>query len=659
MNNPFKNPKEAMTRNISFFFIAVILFWIKTYITYRIEFNLGIDNSIQKFLLFINPISSALLFLGISLLFKNRTQKVVLIVIEFLLSFILYANVAYYRFFNDFITVPVLMQTKSNGGQLGDSALSLMSPFDIFYFSDTIILILLVAFKVFKPAKKPSRKPAFAMFAAAIIAFMINLGLAEADRPELLTRSFDRNYLVKYLGTYNFTIYDIIQNVQSSSERALADRSDVTDVENYIKAEKAKPNPAYFGKAKDMNVIYISLESLQNFIIDYKVNGKEVTPFLNSLAHGNDSFYFNNFFHQTGQGKTSDAEFMMENSLYPLAQGSVFVSKAQNTYQAAPAILKGKGYTSAAFHGNYKTFWNRNEMYKSLGYDKFFDATYYDMSEENTKNYGMKDKPFFKESMPLLEGLKQPFYTKFISLSNHFPFKMDEGDTDFPAGDFGDSVVNQYFQSANYMDQALQQFFTDLKKDGLYDNTVIVMYGDHYGISENHNDAMAKVEGEEITPYKNAQLQRVPLFIHVPGVKGGVVSKYSGEVDVRPTLMHLLGIDTSDYLEMGTDILSKDHSEVVPFRNGDFVSPKYTQLGDKCYDNSTKLVLDRTIAKNVCAPLSEKTKKDLMTSDSIVTKDLLRFYQPEGYKAINPSDYNYINKPDETKTTTNTETPTE
>lgn len=75
----------------------------------------------------------------------------------------------------------------------------------------------------------------------------------------------------------------------------------------------------------------------------------------------------------------------------------------------------------------------------------------------------MKDKPFFEESMPLLKSLKQPFYTKFITLSNHFPFEMDEGDTDFPAGDTGDSVVDHYFQSANYMDQAIEQFFNDLK----------------------------------------------------------------------------------------------------------------------------------------------------------------------------------------------------
>ena len=284
-------------------------------------------------------------------------------------------------------------------------------------------------------------------------------------------------------------------------------------------------------KLKGMNVVYISMESFQSFMINYKMpNGQEVTPFLNSLAHDKNTFYFDNFYHQTGQGKTSDAEFLMENSLYPMAQGAVFVNKAQNTYQAMPSILKGQGYSSAVLHGNYKTFWNRNVIYKAFGYDQFFDAEYYSMSDENTKNYGMKDKPFFKESMPMLESLKQPFYTKFISLSNHFPFEMDPEDTNFPAGDYGDTVVNQYFQSSNYMDQAFEQFFNDLKANGMYDNTVIVMYGDHYGISENHNDAMAKVLGvDEITPAINAKLQRVPLFIHVPGVKGGVQHQLAGK----------------------------------------------------------------------------------------------------------------------------------
>lgn len=114
-----------------------------------------------------------------------------------------------------------------------------MTPWDIFYFTDTLLLLFLAIRKWYKPGKKISRKPALAVMAAGIIVFFINLGIAENDRPELLTRSFDRNYLVKYLGAYNFTIYDIVQNAKSASQRALADTNDVTEVENYVKAKYA------------------------------------------------------------------------------------------------------------------------------------------------------------------------------------------------------------------------------------------------------------------------------------------------------------------------------------------------------------------------------------------------------------------------------------
>lgn len=628
-----------IAKHSSFFLIAIFLLWIKTYIAYQVEFSLGVKGAYQQFLLFINPLSSALFFIGLALFIKGKAQPIMIVIISGLMSFLLYANIVYYRFFTDFITVPVVMQVKVNGGQLSDSILSLVNWYDILYFLDIILLIVLLAKKVYKPQVQKNRRTAKSVFALAILMFVINLGLAEADRPQLLSRSFDRNYLVKYLGAYNFTIYDIVQNARSESQRALADSSDITEVQNYINANFAEPNQVYFGEAEGKNVVYISLESLQSFIINYKLNGEEVTPFLNSLVNDNNTFYFENFFHQTGQGKTSDAEFMMDNSLYGMSQGSVFVNKAQNTLQSAPAILKTKGYTSAAFHGNYKTFWNRNEMYKSIGYDYFFDAEYYDMSEENTKNYGMKDIPFFQESMPLLENLSQPFYSKFITLSNHHPFEMDEGDTDFPAGDFGDSVVNDYFTSSHYLDQSIEEFFNYLKESGLYENTMVVMYGDHYGISENHNNAMAKVLGvDEITPLIQSELQRVPLFIHAPGLEGKVVSEYGGDVDVMPTVLHLLGVNTKDYLQVGSDLLSESHRETVPFRNGDYVSPTTTKIGDSCYNTESGELLELAD----CDSQAEAAAAELQASDSIVNKDLLRFYTPEGFTTINREDYNYI-----------------
>ncbi|MCY7574331.1 glycerol phosphate lipoteichoic acid synthase, partial [Bacillus pumilus] len=170
--------------------------------------------------------------------------------------------------------------------------------------------------------------------------FFVNLHLAEKDRPELLTRTFDHKYVVKYLGVYNYTIYDGVQSAQNATQVANASSEDLTDVVNYTASHYAKPNAEYFGKAKGKNIIKIHLESFQSFLIDYKLNGEEVTPFLNKLAHGKEDFtYFDNFFHQTGQGKTADAELMMDNSMFGLPEGAAFVTKGENTYQSLPAIL--------------------------------------------------------------------------------------------------------------------------------------------------------------------------------------------------------------------------------------------------------------------------------------------------------------------------------
>ena len=266
----------------------------------------------------------------------------------------------------------------------------------------------------------------------------------------------------------------------------------------------------------------------------------------------------------------------LENSLYGLPQGSAFTTKGLNTYQAAPAILGQQGYTSAVFHGNSGSFWNRNEIYKSFGYNKFFDANYYKMNPEDLAEYGLMDKPFFEESIPLLESLPQPFYTKFITVSNHYPYPINEEDATIAPHTTGDKSVDSYFQTARYADEALKQFFDYLKESGLYDNSIIVMYGDHYGISENHNKAMEQVLGKEITPFESTGLQRVPLFIRVPGMEGGVNHEYGGQIDILPTLLHLLGTDTKDYVQFGTDLLSEQHDDLVPFRNGDFVSPTIT-----------------------------------------------------------------------------------
>ncbi|MBC6309611.1 LTA synthase family protein [Listeria sp. FSL L7-1582] len=638
-----------LSKNYGFFILAVILFWLKTYIAYQTEFNLGIENAMQQFLLLINPLSSAVFFMGLALFAKGRRSFVWIIIIDLLLTIVLFANMVYYRFFSDFITLPNIKEASSLGEQSGSIG-ALMNWTDALYFLDIIFLIGLLVFRVVKPNKEARirARKTVGVLVLGVAMFFANLGLAEIDRPELLTRTFDRTYIVKYLGMTNFQLYDAVKSTQNSTQRALADSSDVNEVLNYTKSNYATPNPEYFGKAKGKNVIYIHLESFQQFLIGYKLHGEEVTPFINSFFKDKNTFSFTNFYHQTGQGKTSDAEMMLENSLFGLPQGSAFSTKGKNTYQSAPAILGQQGYDSAVFHGNYKSFWNRDEIYKQFGYNHFFDASYYDMNEKDVSNYGLKDKPFFQESEKYIETLKQPFYAKFITLTNHFPYPISEDEATIKPAETGDASVDSYFQTARYLDESVKSFVQYLKDSGLYENSVIVMYGDHYGISDNHAQAMSKVLGTDYDAYQNAQAQRVPFMVRVPGVEGGVKDTYGGEIDILPTLLHLLGTDTKNYVQLGNDLLSKDAKQVVPFRNGDFITPAYSMIGGKFYNQKTGEEI--TTETDAMKATKDNVAKELELSDEVLQGDLLRFYTPEGFKKTDPSKYNYNNKNKTTST---------
>lgn len=640
------NKKDAFLKKFSsLYFLAVFMLWIKTYITQVTQFNLGVEGFLEHFLLLLNPLGSAMLFLGFSFFFKGGGKYTLLVIFYTLMSILLYANAVYYRFFSDFITLPTFTQTQ-NFGDLGGSVISLLKPYDILFFVDVLLLIYLCLSK--KTQKDNSRigyKKAITGIAFVLAISTLNLGLANIDRPQLLTRGFDRSYIVKYLGMYNYTIYDATETIKASSQRVLADSDDMTEVINYTKSNYGESNPEYFGAAKEMNVIYIHLESFQNFLMNYEINGEEVTPFLNSLIKDPNTLYFDNFFHQTAQGKTSDAEFMLENSLFGLPQGSAFITKGQNTYQAAPAILKESGYSSAVFHGNNGTFWNRNEIYKSFGYDHFIDANYYDTTVgEDMAEYGLLDKPFFEQSLDYIKALPQPFYSKFITVGNHYPYKMDQNLTTIDKANTGDASVDDYFQTARYADEAIEQFIGELQKSGLYDNSMLVFYGDHYGISENHNKAMEQIIGKEITPYESTNLQRVPLIIHVPGMQGGINHTYGGQIDLLPTLLHLLGIDSQNYVHFGTDLLSKEHNNVVTFRNGDYVSPTIYSIDENFYDATTGLPLDDDNQLEKAIEYKKEVDKKLQLSDKVVNGDLLRFYTPAGFSKVNPSEYNYYNQ---------------
>ncbi|CUY00306.1 polyglycerol-phosphate lipoteichoic acid synthase LtaS [Staphylococcus epidermidis] len=629
----------------AFFLLTVFTITLKTYFSYYVDFSLGVKGLVQNLILLMNPYSLIALVLSVFLFFKGKKAFWFIFIGGFLLTFLLYANVVYFRFFSDFLTFSTLNQA-GNVESMGGAVSASFKWYDFVYFIDTIIYLAILIFKrKWLDNRAFSKKFVPVVMATSVALFFLNLAFAETDRPELLTRTFDHKYLVKYLGPYNFTVYDGVKTIENNQQKALASEDDLTKVLNYTKQKRTEPNPEYYGAAKKKNIIKIHLESFQTFLINKKVNGKEVTPFLNKLSSGNQDFtYFPNFFHQTGQGKTSDSEFTMDNSLYGLPQGSAYSLKGDNTYQSLPAILDQKqGYTSNVMHGDYKTFWNRDQVYKHFGIDNFYDATYYDMSHDNIVNLGLKDKPFFKASADYQSKMKKPFYSHLITLTNHYPFTLDEEDASIDKPNTGDSTVDGYIQTAHYLDQALEEYITDLKKKGLYDNSVIMIYGDHYGISENHNNAMEKLLGEKITPAKFTDLNRTGFWLKVPGKSGGVNKEYAGQMDVMPTLLHLVGIDSKNYLMFGSDMFSKQHNNVVPFRNGDFITEDYKYVNGKIYSNKDNELLTekpKDFDKN-----KKQVEKDLEMSDSVLNGDLFRFYKNPDFKKVNPGKYEYKSGP--------------
>lgn len=632
---------------LGFFTVVVVFFWVKTYLTYITKFNLGVVGPMQKFLLLINPLPTAMLLIGIGLFFKGRKSYWIMVIIDFLLSLWLFSNILYYREFSDFLSTSIIKTSGSTSDNLGKSIAGITKGTDFLVFLDVVIIVLLIAFKVFKiDVRRLKLKISLLIEGLAVVLIGTNLTMAQKDRPGLLTRTFDNNYIVKYLGLNSFAVYDGVKTAQSNAIMAKANHSDLKTVQSYIKKNYIAPNPEYYGVAKNKNVLVIHLESFQQFLIDYKWHGKEVTPNLNKLYHANDTISFDNFFNQVGQGKTSDAEMMLENSIFGLQSGSAMSSYGtSNTFESAPAILgQQAGYTSAVMHGGAGSFWNRDNAYKSFGYDYFMPLSYYQNKKGYYLGYGIKDKLFFDQSIKYIEHLPQPFYLKMITVTNHYPYDLDKKNQSIDKTDTGDKTVDGYVQTAHYLDEAIGELMSYLKKSGLEKNTLIMLYGDHYGISGNHHKASAQLLNKDsFNNFDNLQFQRVPLMFHMPGLKGGINHTYGGEIDVRPTLFNLLGINDQNMIQFGHSLLAKNAPQIVAQRNGDFITPKYSKVeGSYYYTKSGKRVTHPSKkVKAQLASISNTVTTELSLSYRVITGNLLRFYKPNGFKYVKRKNYSY------------------
>jgi len=599
-----------------FFAFTILALTVKTVAVMLVGFHLSFRTAEDIMLLVLAPLGSSLVLVLISSFIRKRWRQGALFVIQLLATGVLYANLLYYRFYIDFVTLSVLLQLNNVGG-LGPSTVELFSPFDLLLFLD-LIVIGLIAFRKSNRSKiKCLQTKRYAQMAVIVVAATFGIGLLQ--HPNLLRTTYDRNLLVRSLGLYHYQLINMIHGIKDPFDRMLASKTDAKAVEKSLYNDSDQLDAAY-GAAKGRNVVLISLESTQNFVINRKLDGEEITPFLNELIK--ESYYFNNIYDQTAQGKTSDAEFMIDTGLYPLPSGSVFVRRPTNTFQSLPRILKKEaGYDAYVFHANDASFWNRDQAYQTLGYKRFFSKPSYDVNARNSVNYGLKDEAFLEQTIPYMKELKEPYLAKLLMLTNHFPFLLDTEDQQIAPAETKVGVVNRYIATVGYQDKALRQFFKQLKDEGLYENSIFVIYGDHYGISRKYESGIHELLGQEGTPLEHLALQQIPLIIHLPGQKGKTIQTIGGEVDIRATLMHLLGTSNGDYPSYSRNLFERKSSQPVVFRDGSMVSRDYAYLDHVCYERISK----QEVPRRKCAPHLEDARKQLSISDKVIMEDLFRF----------------------------------
>ncbi|WPS86052.1 LTA synthase family protein [Brevibacillus halotolerans] len=504
--------------------------------------------------------SSVLLIVVIFTLLFYKRKTLMYTIANFLLSSFMLAIVVYYSYYGKIMTYQAFMQI----GQVKDvssSVFTLIKPQYFVLYLDIVIFLLW-----YRSVKKKKQDAVQAQVDMTLVKRLILTACSvvvlfsfEGVKAERTAGIQNETKKAQQQGLITFQVNSFLkdQKVPVWNEEYIARIKE-------LKAEREKQQPKQlFGAAKGKNVMVIQMEAFQNFLLHKKINGVEITPNLNALIK--ESYYFPHFFQQVGQGNTSDAEFISNTSIYPVGTSPMSVSFGEREIPSLPRMLKEQGYASMTFHVNKVDFWNRDVMYPGLGFDKYYDTDFF--GYDDIVGLGPSDEILFNKTLGVLEEYQKqnrPFYSQIITLSGHHPFVIpqEKNTLALPPAWEGTNVGN-YMQAQHYVDKQLGDLFAKMKQNGLWDNTVIVLYGDHYGITQDDQGKDGKPIIESLTGhvYDKVDAFTVPLIVKVPGNETGkTMENMGGQVDIMPTIANLVGLDLSNTTYFGQDLLNTTHN---------------------------------------------------------------------------------------------------
>ncbi len=570
-------------------------------------------------------ISSLISTFILSLIFRSKTKNKETKALTFyiVISIIILADAAYYSHFNVLPKVLVIKQFRQLAA-VGESLKKIFN-FRILLLVLDIPIVAYIMKKKNYTAKinEKLKKNSPIILGSILLAILISINM--------------KGYMtsVKAQELYTYHITDITDTIlgrdKISKKDAPLSQEDIKELKSRARLKQGK----HTGIGKGKNLIVLQIEALQDFPIELEYNGQEITPNLNKLISDNSTLYYDNYHQLLGRGNTSDAEFVSNNSLHPSMEEPTYTQYENNTFYGLPWLLRDNGYTSWAFHGYEKTFWNREAAYPNQGFQRFISEE--DFQFDEVLGFGIRDEDFYQQTIEYLKELdnidENPFYAFVVSLSSHTPFKMPE---EYEVLDieekYKDNMVGDYLQSIHYADKAIGEFIDGLKSAGLYENTVIAIYGDHFAISAAQDEAelMTELLGKE---YDFDEMMHIPLIVHIPGAEvKETISTIGSQLDFYPTIANIMGYDNTKGMIFGRDLTNYEGHAYVPpqtyMLKGSFIDEDilFEISRDGIFEHSR--AIDRKTRREIdleeVREMSEKIVEEIEKSNYILETDYFK-----------------------------------
>lgn len=492
--------------------------------------------------------------------FKGKRQLSYLIVIDVLYSLLLLADLWYYRANRGYLGLRHIFFRE----MFNPLKQSLVNPdiLDLLFIIDIPIFIIIRNKAKCISNYKKNVKLAIGGIIACIATiygthYLIDVKDITDGRVSYMSTEWSPFAMMHNASPIGYHIYEAAVALEKKNMKPNEDQ--MKQVDEWLKWNNQKlPDNEYKGMFKGKNVIFMQIESLENFVIGQKVYGQEITPNLNKLM--NKSFYFDNIYEQNNAGNSIDCDMMVNSGMLTLGDSITFLTHADVKYPALPRILRKNGYTAVSTHAERACDWNWSEAHSNaLGYEGMWDVASY-----NTDDFfgmGLSDRSFYDQYADKLKTLKEPFFSMLPTLSSHGPFDLPDKYRELKLPkEIDENKLGGYFQSVHYADEQIGFFMNKLEKLGLLDNTVLVIYGDHTGVHKYYNDEIQNLplEGDW---WKKVD-HKIPLFIYGKGIKGETLNAPGGQTDIAPTILYLLGIDTNAKF-MGRNLLNTNRDATV------------------------------------------------------------------------------------------------